>query len=83
MLKAPNAEEVVPDFGAIFLTLLLVRAPTLECFGRARALLLFATGFDDGISRALVGLMAISSPNSSVHQIGALTVQVDGIELGI
>jgi hypothetical protein len=41
------------------------------------------TVLDDGMSRALVGLMAISSPNSSVHQIGALTVQLGGIELGI
>ena len=35
------------------------------------------------ISNALVGLMAFSSPNSSVDQMGALTVHVDGKELGI
>ena len=44
-------------------------------------------GLDDdvaeGMSSALLGLMAFSSPNSSVAQIGALVVHVAGNELGI
>lgn len=71
--------NALPAFlAAVVLALLVATDATLL----TRDLAVFEV-FLTWISNALVGLMAWSSPNSSVDQMGALTVQEDGSEPGI